>query len=88
MSKLKMIYAVERKNLTEQDEVRLLDMDRAEFITENHFKQAVKEALKDGYRAQTVRTIIGTFADWIKFARLNHDFEPSDYTVINVEIYY
>lgn len=37
--KLKFILAVERANLTEQDEIRLLDMDGIEYGTEQPFKK-------------------------------------------------
>lgn len=36
--KLKYIVAVENKNLAEQDEVRLLDMDGTEYGSEQLFK--------------------------------------------------
>lgn len=45
--KLKLILAVERANLTEQDEVRLLDMDCIEYGTEKLFKSDLSQALAD-----------------------------------------
>lgn len=84
--KLKFILAVERANLTEQDEVRLLDMDGAEYGTEMLFKRALKEALDD--RTGKAKVIIGTFADWVRYARENVDFKPEDYAIANVEINY
>lgn len=84
--KLKFILAVERANLTEQDEVRLLDMDGTEYGTEELFKSDLLQALAD--RTGKAKAIIGTFADWVKYARENVDFKPNDYTIINVEIDY
>lgn len=84
--KQKLILAVERANLTEQDEVRLLDMDRTEYGTEKLFKNDLSQALAD--RTGKTKVIIGTFAEWVKYARENVDFKPSEYITINVEIDY
>lgn len=45
--KQKLILAVERANLTEQDEVRLYDMDGIEYGTEQLFKNDLSQALAD-----------------------------------------
>ena len=84
--KLKFILAVERANLTESDEVRLLDMDGIEYGTEKLFKSDLSQALAD--RTGKAKAIIGTFADWVKYAREQAHFKSEDYTVINVEINY
>lgn len=84
--KQKLILAVERANLTEQDEVRLYDMDGTEYDAEMLFKRALKDALQD--RTGKAKAIIGTFADWVKYAREQVDFKPEDYAIINVEIDY
>lgn len=84
--KLKFILAVERANLTEQDEVRLLDMDGTEYDAEMLFERALKDALQD--RDGKVKAIMGTFAEWVQYVRENVDFKPNDYTIINVEIDY
>ena len=84
--KQKLILAVERANLTEQDEVRLLDLDRTEYGAEQLFKNDLLQALAD--RTGKVKVIIGTFAEWVKYARENVDFKPNDYITINVEIDY
>ena len=84
--KLKYIVAVERKNLTEQDEVRLYDMDGTEYGSEQLFKGHIKDSIAD--REGKVKVIIGTFSDWVRYARENVGVKPEDYTVINVEINY
>lgn len=84
--KLKYIVAVERKNLTEQDEVRLLDMDGMEYGSEQLFKVHLKDSIAD--REGKVHVILGTINDWVRHARENVDFKPEDYTIINVEIDY
>lgn len=84
--KLKYIVAVERKNLTEQDEVRLYDMDGTEYANEQLFKGHLKDSIAD--REGKVSVIIGTFADWVKYASGNVGFEPRDCVIINVEINY
>lgn len=84
--KQKLILAVERANLTERDEVRLLDMDGTEYGTEKLFKSDLSQALAD--RTGKAKAIIGTFAEWVKYARENVDFKPEDYAIINVEINY
>lgn len=84
--KQKLILAVERANLTEQDEVRILDMDGTEYGTEKLFKNDLSQALAD--RIGKIKAIIGTFAEWVKYARENVDFKPNDYITINVEIDY
>lgn len=45
--KLKSIVAVECKNLTEQDEVRLLDMDGTEYVNEKLFKVHLQDSIAD-----------------------------------------
>ena len=45
--KLKYIVAVERNNLAEQDEVRLLDMDGTEYVNEQLFKGHLKDSIAD-----------------------------------------
>lgn len=84
--KLKLILAVERANLTEQDEVRLLDMDGTEYGTEKLFKNDLSQALAD--RTGKTKAIIGTFADWVKYVREQVHFKHEDYAIINVEIDY
>lgn len=84
--KLKYIVAVERKNLTEQDEVRLLDMDGSEYVNEQLFKGHLKDSIAD--REGKVNVVMGTFADWVRHVRANEDFDPRDYVIINVEINY
>lgn len=84
--KLKYIVAVERNNLTEQDEVRLLDMDGTEYGSEQLFKVHLQDSIAD--REGNVDVVMGTFADWVKYARGNVDFETKDYVIINVEINY
>lgn len=84
--KLKYIVAIERKNLTEQDEVRLLDMDGTEYANEQLFKGHLKDSIAD--REGNVDVIIGTFADWVRHAHINVGFDPKDYVIINVEINY
>lgn len=84
--KLKYILAVERANLTEQDEVRLLDMDGTEYGTGKLFKSDLSQALAD--RTGKAKAIIGTFADWVQYVRENVDFKHEDYAIINVEIDY
>ena len=84
--KLKYIVAVESKNLTEQDEVRLLDMDGTEYGSEQLFKGHLKDSIAD--REGKVNVVMGTFADWVSYARRNVEFETKDYVIINVEINY
>lgn len=84
--KLKYIVAVERNNLAEQDEVRLLDMDGTEYVNEQLFKGHLKDSIAD--REGKVNVVMGTFADWVRHVRGNEDFEPRDYGIINVEINY
>lgn len=84
--KLKYIVAVERKNLTEQDEVRLLDMDGTEYGSEQLFYGHLQDSIAD--REGKVHVIIGTFADFVRHVRGSVEFEPKDYVIINVEIDY
>lgn len=84
--KLKYIVAVECKNLTEQDEVRLLDMDGTEYVNERLFKGHLKDSIAD--REGKVNVIMGTFADWVLHVRGSVYFETKDYVIINVEIGY
>lgn len=84
--KLKYIVAVESKNLTEQDVVRLLEMDGTEYINEQLFYGHLQGSIAD--REGKVNVIIGTFTDWVRHIRENVDFKPEDYTIINVEIDY
>lgn len=82
----KLILAVERANLSEQDEIRLLDMDGTEYGPEKLFKSDLSQALAD--RTGKAKAIIGTFAEWVKYVRENVNFKPEDYVIINVEINY
>lgn len=82
--KQNLILAVENKNLTEQDEIRLLDLDRTGYGSEDLFKIALSQAIAD--RTGKTKVIIGTFAEWVRYARENVDFKPEEYTTINVEI--
>lgn len=84
--KLKYIVAVESKNLTEKDEVRLLDMDGTEYTNEQLFYGHLQDSIAD--REGKAHVIIGTFSDWVRHVRGNEDFEPRDYVIINVEIDY
>lgn len=84
--KQNLILAVENKNLTEQDKIRLLDLDRTGYGSEDLFKIALSQAIAD--RTGKTKVIIGTFAEWVRYARENVDFKPEDYTIINVEIDY
>lgn len=84
--KLRYIVAVERNNLAEQDEVRLLDMDGTEYVNEQLFKGHLKDSIAD--RKGKVNVIMGTFPDWVRHVRANEDFDPKDYVIINVEINY
>lgn len=84
--KLKYIVAVERKNLTEQDEVRLYDMDGTEYVNEQLFYGHLQDSIAD--REGKVHVILGTTDDLVRHARENVDFKPEDYTIINVEINY
>lgn len=84
--KLKYIVAVEHKNLTEQDEVRLLDMDGTEYTNEQLFYGHLQDSIAD--REGKVHVVLGTINDLVRHARENVDFKPEDYTIINVEIDY
>lgn len=84
--KLKYIVAVESKNLTEQDVVRLLEMDGTEYTNEQLFKGHLQDSIAD--REGKVNVIMGTFDSFVRHARGNEDFEPRDYVIINVEIDY
>lgn len=84
--KLKYIVAVESKNLTEKDEVRLLDMDGTEYANEQLFYGHLQDSIAD--REGKVHVILGTINDWVRHARENVDFKPEDYVIINVEIDY
>lgn len=84
--KLKYIVAVERKNLTEQDEVRLYDMDGTGYGSEQLFEGHLKDSIV--YSEGNVDVIIGTFANFVRHVRANEDFDPKDYVIINVEIKY
>lgn len=84
--KLKYIVAVECKNLTAQDEVRLLDMDGTEYVNEKLFKVHLQDSIAD--REGKVNVVMGTFADWELHVRGSVEFEPKDYVIINVEIDY
>ena len=81
-----LILAVERNNLTEQDNFRLLVLDRTKYKSEELFKIALSKAIAD--RTGKTKVIIGTFAEWVRYARENADFKPEYYTIINVEIDY
>lgn len=84
--KLKYIVAVENKNLTEQDEARLLDMDGTKYTNEQLFYGHLQDSIAD--REGKVHVIMGTFANFVRHARANEDFDPKDYVIINVEINY
>lgn len=84
--KLKYIVAVESKNLTEQDVVRLLEMDGTEYTNEQLFKGHLQDSIAD--REGKVNVIMGTFDGFVRHVRVNEDFEPRDYVIINVEIDY
>lgn len=81
--KRKFILAVENKNLNEQDKIRLLNLDRTLFLSENSFKRILKDTLQD--RDGKVKAIIGTFAEWVRYVRENVFFQPEDYTTIEIE---
>lgn len=82
--KQRFILAVEGKNLTEQDKIRLLNLDRTLFLSENSFKRVLKDALQE--REGNVKVILGTFAEWVRYVRENVDFKPEEYTTIDIEI--
>lgn len=84
--KQRFILAVESANLTAQDKIRLLNLDRALFLSENSFKRILKDTLQD--RTGKTKVIIGTFAEWVRYARENVDFKPEEYITIDVEIEY
>lgn len=84
--KLKYIVAVEHKNLTEQDVVRLLEMDGTEYTNEQLFYGHLQDSIAD--REGKVHVIMGTFSDLVRHVRENEDFESKDYVIINVEIDY
>lgn len=84
--KLKYIVAVEHKNLTGQDVVRLLDMDGTEYANEQLFYGHLQDSISD--REGKVHVIIGTINDLVRHARENVDFKPEDYTIINIGIDY
>lgn len=65
--KLKFIFAVKRENLTEQDEIRLLDLEGTEFISDQAFRQAVRDAISVGYGR--VLCVLGTLKEIIDHAR-------------------
>ena len=81
-----LILAVENKNLTEQDKIRLTDLDRTGYGSEDLFKIALSQAIAD--RIGKTKVIIGTFAEWVRYARENVDFKPEEYITIDVEIEY
>nr|DAN52801.1 MAG TPA: hypothetical protein [Caudoviricetes sp.] len=84
--KVKYIVAVEDEHLTEQDEIRLLDLDGVSFGSEELFKRAMKDALQE--RWGNVHIVMGTFSCWIRHARDNLAFTTENKTIINVEIDY
>lgn len=84
--KQRFILAVESANLAKQDQIRLMDLDRTLFLSENSFKRILKDTIQD--REGKVKVIIGTFAEWVRYARENVDFKPEDYTTLSVEIEY
>ena len=84
--KLKVIFAVKRENLTEQDEIRILDLEGTEFISDQAFRQSVRDALSVDYGR--VHYVLGTLREIIAYARNNADFNVSDYVTINIEINY
>lgn len=84
--KVKYIVAVEDEHLTEQDEIRLLDLDGVSFGSEELFKRAMKDALQE--RWGNVHIVMGAFSCWIRHARDNLAFTTENKTIINVEIDY
>ena len=84
--KLKVIFAVKRENLTEQDEIRLLDLEGTEFISDQTFRQLVRDSLSGG--KGYVHCLLGTVKEFIKYARKNADFNIDEFLTINVEINY
>jgi len=84
--KQRFILAVERKNLTEQDEIRLLDLDGTVFGADSLFKQALKAALQD--RNGKVKITMGTFAEWVRYARNNLGFDVENHAIIQIELDY
>lgn len=84
--KIKAILAVKRENLTEQDVIRLLDLEGTEFISDQAFRQSVRNALSVGYGR--VHCVLGTLKEIIDYARKNADFDVADYVTINIEINY
>ena len=84
--KLKVIFAVKRENLTEQDEIRLLDLEGTEFISDQTFRQSVRDALSGG--KGYVHCLLGTVKEFIEYARKNADFNIDEFLTINVEINY
>lgn len=84
--KKRFILAVEKKNLNEYDKVRLCNLDRTLFLSENSFKRILKDTLQE--REGKVKAVMGTFAEWVRYARENEDFNPEDYVTIDLEIEY
>lgn len=52
----------------------------------NYLRGHLSQALAD--RTGKVKVIIGTFSDWVRYAREQVHFKPEDYVIINVEINY
>lgn len=61
-------------------------MDGTEHTNEQLFKGHLSQALAD--LTGKAKVSIGTFSDFVRYARENVGFKPEDYTVINVEINY
>ena len=83
---LKAIFAVKRENLTEQDKIHLLDLEGKKFISDQSFRQSVRDALSCG--KGYVHCLLGTVKEFIEYARKNEDFNVDDYVTINVVIDY
>lgn len=84
--KIKSIFAVKRENLTDQDEIRLLDLEGAEFVSYQAFCMSVRSALY--YGDDHIHRLLGTLKEIIYYARKNADFNIDDYITINVVINY
>ena len=52
----------------------------------NYLRGHLSQALAD--LTGKAKVSIGTFSDFVRYARENVGFKPEDYTVINVEINY
>lgn len=73
--KLKYIVAVERKNLTEQDEVRLLDMDGTEYGSEQLFKGHLKDSLAETALEELAKKKLTMMLESDKFVRVDKAYK-------------